>query len=195
MKSEHYQIEMLWKCKSGHADQLGRSLTCAICGSPKNEHQEYYMPGDISQNNKISGDLKPLADDGPNWSCKWCKSSERNSKGECHHCGGEKAAKKESDVKKEADSNSSYDTDDVDEKIPFKDSTGILLFKIAGVLGVFILVFLLVRWSDHKGTVQSVKISCDYDIEEKTAVVESGFDVPSDAFDQETLGEIGRAHV
>lgn len=88
MSMREFQIEMLWDCPMGHKRQRGRHTKCEVCGRPKTEDDEYYMPDEGAEAPKVT-DAEMLADAkaGPNWSCKYCGCHERRNDDECANCG------------------------------------------------------------------------------------------------------------
>lgn len=90
MSEREFFVEMVWSCPACKADNRGHDLVCATCGRPKTSSDEDRMPSA----------LLPVADPaklaeaaaGPNWRCPYCQSEERDARGECARCGGERTA-------------------------------------------------------------------------------------------------------
>ena len=88
-----YQIEMRWTCGACKKENLGRHMVCQGCGDPKDEREEYVMPGDTSQAAEVRDEkLLGLALGGENWKCVYCGSDQRNLDGSCGRCGAGKKA-------------------------------------------------------------------------------------------------------
>jgi hypothetical protein len=82
-----YQIEMLWRCTCKHENR-GHDMVCAICGRPRSEKEEFYMPGDTSPDAAVTEpDLLREATAGADWSCRYCRSNQRKLDGTCAQCG------------------------------------------------------------------------------------------------------------
>ncbi len=85
-------VEMVWTCSSCRRDNLGRHLVCQTCGSPKEEHEEYRMPGTPAALPSVSDPrLLEIAHGGANWRCRYCGSNQRAADGDCAQCGGDRA--------------------------------------------------------------------------------------------------------
>lgn len=90
--SGDYQIEMLWDCEAGHRGNLGRFKECPICGRPKREEDEFYMPGDTSRQAEVTdSELLRHALAGADWHCRYCDSSQRKLDGSCAQCGSDQS--------------------------------------------------------------------------------------------------------
>lgn len=94
MAQKTWTIEMFWKCKCcnticpGITGNERESLKCTHCGNEKTD-EEWIMPNDLENATVLTGKHEKMAKDGPNWSCKYCKSESRNSRNECSVCGAE----------------------------------------------------------------------------------------------------------
>jgi len=87
------QIEMLWKCTSCGAKNLGRHPVCQSCRNPKDGSEDWLMPEDTAAAATVTDPaLLAMATAGADWRCGFCGSDQRNSDGTCKACG---AAKKE----------------------------------------------------------------------------------------------------
>lgn len=87
------QIEMLWRCTSCGAKNLGRHSVCQSCKNPKDGSEEWLMPEDTAAAATVTDPaLLAMATAGANWRCAYCGSDQRNTDGTCKSCG---AAKKE----------------------------------------------------------------------------------------------------
>ncbi|MCA9642187.1 MAG: hypothetical protein H6718_21730 [Polyangiaceae bacterium] len=85
-------VEMVWTCSSCRRENLGRHLSCQTCGSPKEEHEEYRMPGTPAQLPSVTDPrLLQIAHGGANWRCRYCGSNQRAADGDCANCGGDRA--------------------------------------------------------------------------------------------------------
>ncbi len=187
----NYSIEMLWDCPNKHSGQLGRNLKCQICGYRKKESDEYYNPDDISIEKRVDEKLEVLAKAGPNWSCKYCGCSTRNTSGDCSHCGGVKPIVKKEETKKIVS----------EEPLPQKPSfvKRILNFfkriakYLVSIFVFFVLAFAFYRLTKymmrpHIGKLVSVEIACEQIHEELIEEHHEGFDVPREAYQVSNLG-------
>ena len=88
-----FQIEMLWRCSTCNAENLGRNKTCGGCGKAL-EKESFYMPGSVSVKDAVT-DPKMLRDAkaGPDWFCRYCGSSQKKSDGTCESCGASQKEK------------------------------------------------------------------------------------------------------
>ncbi|MGE0324597.1 MAG: hypothetical protein AB7K71_32770 [Polyangiaceae bacterium] len=85
-------VEMVWTCSSCRRENLGRHMVCQTCGSPKEEHEEYRMPGTPAQLPSVTdANLLQIAHGGANWRCRYCGSNQRAADGDCANCGGDRA--------------------------------------------------------------------------------------------------------
>ncbi|MEZ4232319.1 MAG: hypothetical protein R3B89_24285 [Polyangiaceae bacterium] len=84
-------VEMVWTCSSCRRENLGRHLVCQTCGSPKEEHEEYRMPGAPETLATVTDPrLLQIAHGGANWRCRYCGSNQRAADGDCANCGGDR---------------------------------------------------------------------------------------------------------
>jgi hypothetical protein len=84
-----WQVENTWNCPSCSAINRGRDLDCQRCGARKGAQVEDQLSG--SDAHAVTDpELLRKATAGPNWACEYCGGQERNSHGECAHCGGPK---------------------------------------------------------------------------------------------------------
>lgn len=85
-------IELVWRCSSCGHRNLGRHMQCQSCGNPKDASEEYEMPADPSAVVSVTDpELLRMAQAGANWRCKYCGSDQRDLRGECARCGGDRA--------------------------------------------------------------------------------------------------------
>lgn len=85
-------IELVWRCSSCGHQNLGRYMQCQGCGDPKDASEEYEMPADPSAAPSVTDpELLRMAEAGANWRCKYCGSDQRDLRGDCARCGGERA--------------------------------------------------------------------------------------------------------
>jgi len=82
------QIEMTWRCSSCGHRNLGRHMVCQGCGSPKDDSEEYEMPGSTATAATVTDPaLLRMAHAGANWRCRYCGSDQRTLSGACGQCG------------------------------------------------------------------------------------------------------------
>jgi len=188
-----YVIEMLWDCPNKHKGQLGRHLNCQVCGYRKKEDQEYYKPADTSLANKIEGEIhEKQAAAGPNWSCKYCGCTTRNTSGNCSFCGGEKPVKKAAAPTKPAPKPQT-DSDDADDDIVEKLNKPSFVEKGLLILGAIILLAIFgYALADCMrptvGVLTAVHVSCEQVLEEYVEVADNGFSAPLGAYDVQDDG-------
>ncbi|HEY3445337.1 MAG TPA: hypothetical protein VGK67_03190 [Myxococcales bacterium] len=85
------QIEMLWKCTSCGARNLGRHSVCPSCKNPKDGSEEWFMPDDTAAAPTVTDPaLLALATAGAHWRCGFCGSDQRSDDGACKSCGASK---------------------------------------------------------------------------------------------------------
>lgn len=85
------QIEMTWRCATCAHKNLGRHMTCAGCGRPKDDAVEYEMPDVEAAPTVTDPALLRMAKAAPNWSCAYCGSDQRALDGACARCGAGRA--------------------------------------------------------------------------------------------------------
>ena len=94
-----------WDCTTcGLKGLSGKLKQCSSCGNPReaDELANVYIGAtrnaDGSVNAPSIGDAEELkmAHAGPDWSCPYCGSNERNDRGNCRNCGGSRFAEAES---------------------------------------------------------------------------------------------------
>ncbi len=86
--SDELHIELTWTCSSCKYKNLGRYMTCQGCGNPKDDSEEYEMPGDPSKSDAVTDPkLLEMARAGANWRCAYCGSNQRDLHGGCMQCG------------------------------------------------------------------------------------------------------------
>lgn len=180
----NYSIEMLWDCPNKHSGQLGRNLNCQICGYRKKESDEYYNPDDISIEKRVDEKLEVLAKAGPNWSCKYCGCSTRNTSGDCLHCGGTKPVSKKEEAKR------TVFAEDAPQKPSGKNR--IVKYLVSACV-FFVLVFSFYKLTKyimrpHVGRLVSTEIACQQSHEDLIEEYQEGFDVPLGAYQVSNLG-------
>jgi hypothetical protein len=90
MRIRSWIVENNWTCPScGHANR-GRDITCQNCGARKDAKVKDSVPDPETAPVVVDPELLKLANDAPNWRCEYCSGQERNAKGECTNCAGER---------------------------------------------------------------------------------------------------------
>lgn len=85
-------IEMIWRCSTCQNRNLGRHMTCQGCGKPKDESEEYEMPGDTASAATVEDPaLLRMARADEHWRCEYCGSHQRAYDGGCATCGAGRA--------------------------------------------------------------------------------------------------------
>lgn len=202
-----YQVEMLWDCTqcSNGKRNLGRHKECQNCGNPLDGTEEFYMPGDTSRRAEVK-DPNQLNDalTGEDWECRYCKSKQRNNKGECANCTANKSfstgTERLSDERNPASPPPSrvatpYEYDPERDEIPgggFGPFDYGRLFKLIGVVvGVGFLIWLLI-WAltpkELDAKVSSVYWQHVVHVERNQVMHHESFDVGSEAFNVTDLG-------
>lgn len=181
------QIEMHWCCATCARDNLGRDLSCAQCGKPR-EQEEYLMPGDTASAPSVTDSaLLNQATAGPNWSCKYCRSSQRRLDGSCARCGAPAA--------EGADLQGSFppvSSASVDDPVPALRPRWLSRRKatvLAGVAVVALLLWVLFVPHPERVSVQAVSWHHAVEIERYQIVPEDGWDPPADAIRPASVGE------
>ena len=86
-------IEMTWRCSTCKNRNLGRHMSCQSCGKPKEDHEEYEMPGDTASAATVEDPrLLRMAKAGEHWKCTYCGSHQRAYDGGCARCGAGRIA-------------------------------------------------------------------------------------------------------
>lgn len=91
-----------WDCPScGDAGQLGRSVSCTGCGSPRPQGVRFYLPEDAPE----VTDAERLAEarGGADWICEHCGASTRASRADCLGCGAPRGSSPGQDVRQYAE--------------------------------------------------------------------------------------------
>lgn len=189
------QIEMHWYCgvPSCQHDNRGRDLTCANCGKPR-ENEEYLMPSDTGNAPSVT-DAKLLrqAQAGANWSCHYCRRSQRRLDGNCARCGAPAA-----DAIPATDNaeRSAMEFEQKAEQLLSKRAAlaaKVRSHKKLGLIAVGVMAATLLLWwlfIPHEAhvTVSAVSWKHSVEIERYRVTSESGWYAASDAFDVRNEG-------
>jgi len=198
------QIEMHWYCSTCHHDNRGRDLNCANCGKPR-ENEEYLMPSDTRAAPTVTDpDLLRKATAGPNWSCHYCRSSQRRLDGACARCGAPADEGIEEPVNRQETAPPVALNDDEPEPEPVGlmgrianriDAIGDRKLLARGVAAAFGIVLLTVTlwWlfvpHEQRVHVASVNWTHTAEIERYKVISDSGWYADGDAFDVRNEGQ------
>lgn len=194
------QIEMHWHCATCAHDNRGRDLNCANCGKPRVD-EEYLMPGDTSSATTVTDPaLLRKATAGSNWSCHYCRSSQRRLDGSCARCGApaaEAEQERESGTLKpttESSPEASTDPDEPAPRLPWYRNES---YRSALLIGAIALAIAALSWWLLVPHAVSVRVSAVYwrhavAIERYSVVREEGWYPAGDALT--TTNEGPRVH-
>lgn len=218
MSSRSFNIEMIWYCKvvTCGARNLGRHLSCQKCGAPK-EDDEYLMPEEGVEAPEVTDpELNRMAEAGPNWSCRFCKSKQRKLDGTCSRCGaGEREPVAQDSLdnpwfKEEAKKAKATYVDGPAPRAASKaaaemfsamsalveaedkaNKRKVVAASAAALVGVGCVIWFLV-WLFTPRVIREKLVAFHWEttteVERKQVVADEGFDVPSQAFEVRDLG-------
>lgn len=195
MSNREWQVELLWRCSFCSAENKGRDKLCKNCQGPRKATDLDYYPERVDFDARVTDErLIRHAKAGPDWSCRYCNSSQRRSDGECARCGvgqtvGENPPER---IRSVAPTAQSVKTNVITNppKGSRTEHVRFLPFIVGGVALLLILTvgYLMFRTKDVTATVQDVKWEHTSRIERFTVIREEGFEPSGDSFDLTKLG-------
>jgi len=88
---EVWYIENSWTCPTCYHKNQGRHMDCQNCGARREAGVEDEMPSDVTTAPRVvDPKLLEQARAGAHWECEFCGGQERDLKGNCQNCGGDR---------------------------------------------------------------------------------------------------------